>query len=124
MFSRNKNRRGNYRVYQTTAIRARRQHEKDRNQGRDHSFKSVRPRQEEKVNIFRRKQQPELVPLTEQEVITHVSSLHEEAYKKLLKKFTAYRNLEKEIRAIDDDEVDFIDDLELDGEDQDDKASS
>jgi hypothetical protein len=45
---------------------------------------------------------------TEADVIAYVRELNDEEYKKLSKKFTLYRNLEKELRAIDDGDLENI----------------
>ena len=60
--------------------------------------------------MFRRIQQvtpePTHPSTTEDDVIEFVTSLDDESYKKLSKKFTAHRNLQKELRAIDDGDID------------------
>ena len=43
--------------------------------------------------------------LTEELVIRFVAELDDESYRKLSKKFTAHRNLRKELKSIDDGDI-------------------
>lgn len=42
---------------------------------------------------------------TEDDVIAYVRGINDEEYKKLSKKFTAFRNLEKDLRSIEDGDL-------------------